>query len=152
MFPNLVAATSQRWIVMFTIADEMKFTNPARLPVYQIPIRRRKPRLAFFGQPLAARVNTSYTRVVTAKPCYEKSQLTVLRSGKNSPPVLSPVAFPQPLLDTRAFDRRASETWPCLLACRVEALLMQKAVDIERANLGQERPRSLRLLRQAITA
>jgi hypothetical protein len=37
---------------MFIIADEMKFTNPARLPVYQIPIRRRKPRLAFFGQPL----------------------------------------------------------------------------------------------------
>jgi len=29
---------------------------------------------------------------------------------------------------------------------------MQKAVDIERANLGQERPRSLRLLRQAFTA
>jgi hypothetical protein len=118
----------------------------------QIPIRRRKPRLAFFGQPLAARVNASYTRVGTAKPCYEKSQLTAVRSGKNSPPVLSPVAFPQPLLDTRAFDRRASETWPCLLACRVEALLMQKEVDIERAKLGQERPRSLRLRRQAITA
>jgi hypothetical protein len=33
MFPNLVEATSQRWIVMFIIADEMKFTNPARLPV-----------------------------------------------------------------------------------------------------------------------
>ena len=62
-------ATSQRWIVMFIIADEMKFTNPARLPVYQIPIRRRKPRLAFFGQPLAARVNTSYTRFGNAKPC-----------------------------------------------------------------------------------
>jgi len=46
---------------MFIIADEMKFTNPARLPVYQIPIRRRKPRLAFFGQPLAARVSTSYS-------------------------------------------------------------------------------------------
>jgi hypothetical protein len=29
---------------------------------------------------------------------------------------------------------------------------MQKAVDIERAKLGQERPRSLRLRRQAITA
>jgi len=28
MFPNLVEATSQRWIVMFIIADEMKFTNP----------------------------------------------------------------------------------------------------------------------------
>jgi hypothetical protein len=82
MFPNLVEASSQRWIVMFIIADEMKFTNPARLPVYQIPIRRRKPRLAFFGQPVAALVNTSYTRVVTAKPCYEKSQLTALRSGK----------------------------------------------------------------------
>jgi len=47
MFPNLVAATSQRWIVMFTIADEMKFTNPARLPVYQIPIRRRNRDLHF---------------------------------------------------------------------------------------------------------
>ena len=99
---------------MFIIADEMKFTNPARLPVYQIPIRRRKPRLAFFGQPLAARVNTSYTRVVTAKPCYEKSQLTAVRSGKNSPPVLSPVAFPQPLLDT---ERLTAEHLKHGLAC-----------------------------------
>ena len=119
---------------------------------YQIPIRRRKLRLAFFGQPLAARVNTSYTRVFTAKPCYETSHLTALRSGKNSPPVLSPVAFPQPLLDTREFDRPASETSPCLLACRVEALLMQKEVNIECAKLEQERPRSLRPRRQAITA
>jgi hypothetical protein len=34
MFPNLVEAISQRWIVMFIMADEMKFTNPARLPVW----------------------------------------------------------------------------------------------------------------------
>jgi hypothetical protein len=42
-------------------------------------------------------------------------------------------------MDTRALERPASETRPCLLACRVEALLMQKEVDIERLKLGQER-------------
>ena len=52
-------------------------------------------------------------------------------------------ACAEPLLDFRAFEHPASETWPCLLACRVQALLIQKEVDIERVKLGQERPLGL---------
>ena len=33
------------------------------------------------------------------------------------------------LLDTRAFEKPASERWPCLLGRRVEALLMQHEVE-----------------------
>jgi hypothetical protein len=130
MFPNLVEATSQRWIVMFIIADEMKFTNPPRLPVYQIPIRRRKPRLAFFGQPLAACVNTATLASSQLSLVMRRASLRLSDQGKfSSSPVsrcISSAALGYP-----AFDRRASETWPCLLACRVEALMMQKAVDID---------------------